>query len=219
MLDFGIATSEADRRAIYRLRYEVYVEEMHRRCEADHDRRMLEDAFDTTAFLVYAKSGLEVVGTVRTNFKRCGPVELEDEYQLCQFTPYYPDCVACSGKLIVAKRYRNSRLGLDLASFLFDFGKQQQILFDFININVTFQGPLRSKKLYHMYQKLGYREYREPFQHSERGEVLPMVLVMGDLEHLEAICSPFGPIAAKYPLQDYSREWFKTVFSRRCVVP
>lgn len=64
-----VATTEAEREAIYRLRYEIYVEEMNIFGDgADHAQRRLEDANDATARLMYAAIDGEVVGSMRLNF-------------------------------------------------------------------------------------------------------------------------------------------------------
>ena len=67
-LQFQFATTTAEREAVYRLRYEVYVEERGAYKDvADHKNRLLSDALDPTGRLLYGKVGEEVVGSLRLN--------------------------------------------------------------------------------------------------------------------------------------------------------
>ena len=62
-----LAETEEEKRAVYRLRYDVYVEEMGRyRTVADHENRLLVEPEDETGrIFYYATENGEVVGTVR----------------------------------------------------------------------------------------------------------------------------------------------------------
>lgn len=51
-----LATTEADRRAVYRFRYEVYVNEMKRvQTYADHEQRVIEELLDKTGYILIAE--------------------------------------------------------------------------------------------------------------------------------------------------------------------
>lgn len=206
MIEVRIAETEADREAIFRLRYKVYIEEMRRDCHADHDRGLITDVLDNTAILLYAKNGAQVVGTVRTNLRKHGNVELETEYALRDFAPYYPDHVSCSGKLIVATEFRCSRAAFLLSSQLFEIGRKEGVCFDFINVNP----PLDE-----MYARFGYRRYRSDFPHPDYGCVTPMVLVLTDIAHMENIGSPFRQVARQYQDHDLSAQWFHNHFGQQ----
>src|SRR5262245_15298124 len=77
MITVRRASSQGDREKIFRLRYEIYVEEMRRRqTHADHALRFIEEPFDdASAVLLLAEQDGEAVGTVRINFARHGPLE------------------------------------------------------------------------------------------------------------------------------------------------
>lgn len=62
----GMAETEEERRAVYRLRYDVYVEEMERyQTVADHKQRMLYEEVDEQSRISYAAVDGEVVATAR----------------------------------------------------------------------------------------------------------------------------------------------------------
>src|SRR5688572_20182496 len=70
-----LATTDAERRAIYQLRYRIYVEEMRRpQKDADHAARLIVDSLDSFACLFGAWQGTECVGTVRQNLLRDGDI-------------------------------------------------------------------------------------------------------------------------------------------------
>jgi hypothetical protein len=63
------AETEDEKRAIYRFRYDVYVEEMGRYASvADHENRLLVEPEDETGRIFYAAQDGEVVGTSRLSW-------------------------------------------------------------------------------------------------------------------------------------------------------
>jgi len=66
---FHVAETEEEKHAVYRLRYDVYVEEMGRyRGAADHERRLLVEPEDQTARIFYAAPDGEVIATSRLSW-------------------------------------------------------------------------------------------------------------------------------------------------------
>ena len=69
--EFSVAIAETpqEREAVFRLRYQVYVEEMGKRlASADHGRRLLTDPLDETGLLFLARDPEgEVAATLRCN--------------------------------------------------------------------------------------------------------------------------------------------------------
>lgn len=65
---------------------------------------------------------------------------------------------------------------------IYDFWRNRDISFDFINVN---------EPLDKFYEALGYRRYMPDFRHPEFGAVVPMVMVVNDVEHLRKVGSPF----------------------------
>lgn len=198
-----LAEGQEDWEAVFRLRYEVYVGE--RRLHphhADHERRWLRDPLDDTGKVFVALRDGELVGTIRVNWGAAGPLECEKQYCVEAFRPYYPEKVATTTKYVIAPKCRRSRVGVDLAKALFTWGKDTGIAFDFINAN---------EPLVPLYLKYGYRFYAPKFCHGEYGLVCPMVLLLGDVEHLRAVGSPLYEIATRYPPDGASVEFFKSL--------
>ncbi|MCI0784270.1 MAG: hypothetical protein J4O00_05875 [Chloroflexi bacterium] len=65
-LQIRVAGTEEEKRAVYRLRYDIYVEEMGRyQTVADHKNRMLYEDVDEQSRISYATLDGEVVATGR----------------------------------------------------------------------------------------------------------------------------------------------------------
>src|SRR5262245_58730637 len=67
--EFGLVTTDEERRAVQRLRYDVYVDEMGRyKARADHKNRLFPEPEDETGWLFYARDGDDYVGTTRLSW-------------------------------------------------------------------------------------------------------------------------------------------------------
>jgi len=67
-IQIGIAETDAEKEKIFRLRYEIYIEELKRKPNlANHRSKQLVDEIDHWAILLYAKVGTEYIGTMRVN--------------------------------------------------------------------------------------------------------------------------------------------------------
>src|SRR5208283_4149986 len=75
-----VARNDDEKAAVYRLRYEVCVEERGIRPQyVDHEQRWIKDPLDETAIVLIAVCGGEVAGTIRLNCAADGPLEFERE--------------------------------------------------------------------------------------------------------------------------------------------
>jgi CRP-like cAMP-binding protein/predicted GNAT family N-acyltransferase len=188
-----IATTDAEKEEIYRLRYEVYIEEMdlaRRFTEVDPSERRMRDELDAHAVQFYIRQKGEIVGCVRVNLRRDGPWECEDRFELEKFAPAYPSHVAMASRFAVHPGARGSVIMMQLSCAMAVFlGKQEQ-RFCFLDCH---------PKLLPLYSRLGFRMYRPGFKHPKYTYVIPMVLTKGDLEHLERVNSPLVPILRDYP--------------------
>jgi CRP-like cAMP-binding protein len=189
----SIATTEAEKEEIYRLRYEVYIEEMEgarRHPEADTDHRRFRDELDDYAVQFYIKQDGVIVGCARVNLRRDGPWECEDRFDLERFHPAYPNQVAMASRFALRREARGTILMLQLSGAIAEFLCDQDQRFCFLDCH---------PELLPLYSRLGFRIYKPGFKHPNYTYVVPMVFVYGDLEHLEQVRSPLLPIARRYP--------------------
>ncbi len=188
-----IASTDAEREEIYRLRYQVYIEEMdggRRHTEVNPSERRMRDELDDHAVQFYLRQKGAIVGCVRLNLRRDGPWECEDRFELEKFAPAYPFHVAIASRFAVYSGARGSSIMMQLACAMADFLGQQEQRFCFLDCH---------PKLLPLYSRLGFRMYRPGFKHPKYSYVIPMVLALGDLEHLERVNSPLLSILRKYP--------------------
>lgn len=59
------------------------------------------------------------------------------------------------------------------------------------------------------FARFGYRSYRSRVEHPEYGDVLPMLLVCPDLEHLVRVKSPLAAIEAKHSRHEEAVKFFR----------
>jgi hypothetical protein len=106
--------------------------------------------------------------------------------------------VSITTTLMIAPKHRNGTLGCRLSLATFRDGRRDGILFDFIDCN---------PHLEETFQRLGYRRYLGRIQHPEYGDVLPLVLMLTDVEHLEQIGSPFARVCREvFPHLEANRQ-------------
>jgi predicted GNAT family N-acyltransferase len=180
------AESHEDRERIFRFRYQVYVEEMHRLQKyADHERRRIEEPFDATGHLLIAVSDGEVVGTLRTNLSSRADLGYYVQlFKLPSVGDAWPDRVSLTTKLMVAPSHRSGRLAVRLAREMYAFGEANGVEYDIIDCNAHLQD---------FFSRLGYQPYMGTAIHPEYGEVLPMRLALRDVAYLRSIRSPLAP--------------------------
>jgi hypothetical protein len=183
-------TSEA--RAVFRLRYEVYVEELGRtQRHADHAARTIEEPLDARANVFCAYDGERLVGTVRSNYARCSPLDdYEALYEMSRCGSAHPQRTSVTTKLVVAPDHRNSMLAYRLAVATYFTGLCDGVLCDFVDVY-----PARVP----FFERLGYRIHLPRAVHPEYGAVIVMRLDMRDARHLAAVKSPFLRVLARAP--------------------
>jgi hypothetical protein len=108
------AETEEEKRAVYRFRYEVYVEEMGRyRSIADHTHRLLVEPEDEIGRITYAAENGRVAGTARGTWGGDGPFPKRqiDQYGLAPFLAEVPrEAISVGERGMVAKHLRGSDL-------------------------------------------------------------------------------------------------------------
>lgn len=199
-------TSEECER-IYQFRYSIYVEEMGKPMPgADHESRTLRDDLDERSTQLYARRGDELIGVIRITWGADGlPEKFVNWYGLERFKGFPKEEISFTGRLMVSESLRSSAVSLALAREAYRLGRERGVGFDFIHT---------TPHLIPFFERLGHRRYVPEFLDPDLGPRTPMVLLLGDLEHLESSHSPFGPLART--LNHHRPEhadWFRKEFS------
>ncbi len=185
------AESEEEKEAVYRFRYDVYVEEMGRyRDVADHANRRFWEPEDDTARIFFAAENGEVVATSRMNWGGDAPFteRLVDHYRLQPFLDELPPEVLVVGERgMVKPEFRGSPIFMDLGkeSAKFISEKRVQLIFGACEPH-----------LLSLYVGRGSQTFAEKnINSSEAGYLIPIVNVVEDVEYLRRIGSPSAATA------------------------
>lgn len=208
-IDVREATTQADKEALYRFRYHIYVEEQRwSPIHADHALKRLVEPIDAHARNFLATDNGEVIGSIRINLGRDGPLEFEHLYELDKFAPYYPERVSMSTKLAIVPSRRGGAVLKKLLAIPYKLGRELDIQFNFIDCH---------PHLINLYEYLGYRRYTSNINHPEAGYMTPMVLVVEDLAHLESVGSPLAAVARNLKNNSAAAEMFSERFPQYSV--
>jgi len=188
------AETEAEKEAVYRFRYTIYVTEMGRYATtADHERKMLFDADDATARIAYALKDDEVVATSRLNWGGDAPFSRRqtEMYMLEPFLAEVPaEALAVGERAMIKPELRGSKL----------FQKLNQAVASFVNdhrIQLVFGAC--EPHLLNSYVARGMRTYSSKNINSpESGYLIPVVYVAEDLKYLRGIRSIAALIARDF---------------------
>lgn len=189
-LSIRVARTAAEREAIYRLRYEIYVEEMHRlQPHADHARRRIEEPADKTAILLGAWDSGELVGTLRINLTRDSKIEYPEIYDLDAYESIFPKKTALLTKLMIKQNRRGGRICLNIFRETYKVLRTEGALAIVIDAN---------DHLLSLYQRIGFRPIKEKVSHPIYGLVTPMVMFLRDQMYFNEIRSPLADLCRFY---------------------
>jgi CRP-like cAMP-binding protein/predicted GNAT family N-acyltransferase len=198
------ADAEA-RRAIYRLRYRIYVEELQwTPPEVDHERRELHDPLDECSALYLLLTKGTPAGTLRiTNLSRIQRLEvLRESYALGPALGHFdPREIILSGRFMLHPRMRHGSAILSLIRRGYEDARRDGARLNFADC---------SPHLLPLYEHLGYRRYTDPFNDPHFGYKLPILMVMGDLACFAASHSPLVRVAREFPDDPEARAWFRS---------
>jgi hypothetical protein len=180
---YALALTDAEREAVGRLRYDVYVEEMGRyRATADHEARCLREPEDETGWIFYAADGDEVVATARLSWGGAGPFSRRqvEQYSIQPFLERMaPEEMAIGERGMVVARLRGS----DVFSKLFSLSRQ---LVREKRIQLIFGAC--EPHLLSLYLSQGQRTYsRTNINSPEAGYLIPLVTVVEDYEYFRRL--------------------------------
>jgi len=181
-----LAATEAEKQAVYRFRYEIYVEEMGRLGRvADHEKRLLVEPEDATARIFYAAQDGEVVATSRFSWGGDAPFNerLIESYQLAPFLAELPAAALAVGERgMVVSRLRGSELFRELGRVSQQWVSEQRIQLIF---------GACEPHLLSLYLSQGCRTFaKKNVSSPEVGYMIPIVTVVEDVEYLRRIGAP-----------------------------
>ena len=185
MVRIGLATSERDKLAIYRLRYEIFCKEIGKTIPGtDNSRKVIIQPGDTLASLICIKDEHQYIGTLRLltlqnyNFQDFYGVDVSEFLK-----KYEPTEISNSSLFCIRREYRGHRIPQLFAPFLFGLALRSGT-----RINVCIAPP----RCLDFYRKFGYRPFGHKLYREEYGEdVLPFYCDFSDRQFLARIRSPF----------------------------
>jgi hypothetical protein len=188
------AISADEKSAIYRQRYEIYVEEMGRyRAIADHDNRWLKEPVDDVSRLFYAVCGGQLVGSIRLTLGADAPISdtLIEKYGLAPFFEELPhDALIVGERFMVNKDYRGSNV-------LFDMFTTYMKLVNAMRIQLMIGDC--EPHLLNVYQALGFRPYvASNINSPDAGYLIPLVIVAEDIDYVRRLRSPLADVMTDF---------------------
>jgi GNAT superfamily N-acetyltransferase len=184
-LDVRFASSPSEREAVFRLRYDVYVEELRMfGGVADHESRRLEDEHDPQSRLLLARVDGEPVGTMRLTWGGDAPfpAEFRETYAPELFAhAARPDQVIFVTRFMVRPDQRGGTIPFRLIEAAMRFGLEHGV-----EVGLCDCQP----HLLHTYFRLGFRSYHRTYNDPQMALMVPLALVIRDVEHLQGMRSP-----------------------------
>src|SRR5262245_51395511 len=118
------AETREELEAVYRFRYQIYVEEMRRvQHYADHQLRRIVDPLDENCHILAAWEYGAIVGTVRNNYLAESLIgEYMQLYQLRGLTLDELERTSITTRLMVLPRLRKTTLGVRISCALYEYG-------------------------------------------------------------------------------------------------
>ncbi len=154
--------------AAQRLRYEVSCGELGRSSPAaDHDRKIISDALDAAGYTFVAIEAGEVIGTLRVNFARDGPLGALDDLYGMKRSPHHPTATAVCTRFVVRKSRRRSPAAIKLIAAVSRHCSQNGIAEVYIDCIPA---------LLPYFKAIGFRVAGERFYHRENGPSYPMMI-------------------------------------------
>ena len=189
------ARTQEQREAIYRFRYEIYVEELHHTVGGvDHARRWLHDEDDDAPYAIHLFTGTppEVSGALRVMHWEPGEVPA-GEFQMLSMDRVADvrECrVAEVGRFMIRPTLRGRLLLPALARHAFE------VLVGEHGVEMMFL--CCAPGLIAAYRKLGFRTFGGALVAHADGMHVPMMGITSDHEYLEQVGSPAASLARKY---------------------
>lgn len=206
MFEVRIATTAEELSKIFAFRYRIFVQELGKSIRhADHAKRLLRDHFDPLATQLYVTDGEKIAGALRIiNGRAHACPKMKHNFALSRFSHFRDEHFSFTSRLFILPEYRGTRAFLTLLKEIYNLARKSGSILDFIVC-----GP----KMVGLYEQLGYRRYKEHDEDPDMGLIIPMLLILDDLPHMQRVKSPFYRLAKKWPSEPANAGWFVSEFN------
>lgn len=198
-----IATTSAEKEAVYALRYRIYVEEMKLSPqEADHRRRWLWDELDEVSINYALFQDGALVGALRaTSLGNVNnPQTIIDKFQLQPAIDQFGiETIATTSRFMLDPNVRHGRSIYDMIKVSFNEAASQGIRFNYGDC---------SPSLIPFYEHMGYRRYTRAYNDSHYGYKLPILMIIRDHTWFKRVRSLLYRSCQQYPDDVEARNWF-----------
>lgn len=194
------AETPADQTAIYRLRYQIYIEELCRQEPADHVRRLMPDPPGRDSRLLLTEHDGKVIGTLRLDWGADGPFTAEERaiYRLDELERVArPEQIAIFSRFMTALDYR----GGEAPGLLIDAMIRFVVARDIRVLLCDCRPPLINT-----YLRLGFRVFGDLVNEESVGILVPLILLIDDHAHVAAIGSRIHPLLSEVAADDGLRD-------------
>ena len=194
-----LATTEEEKRDIWRLYYDIYIKEDGYTDDADHENQILLDDLDSTAshYAVKDYSGA-LIGTFRVN-RFCDlsdPIRQLTPLPVTELLKRAPtEALTYTSRVMVRKEWRGSTL---LAKMAIHFAS------DLIELGIRFDSCLSLPHLVAFYEQLGYQRYGQGVMQAGAGLEFPMTMSIQNKQHFRRVRSP---LSRSRKVQDCADNW------------
>lgn len=187
-------TSPAEKDSIYRFRYDVNVLECGKSFPGiDHCRGTIIDEADRYGTLLAAYTAGEtpvLAGSARVIIgSEAGFGELAALYRMRAAGQCFPQQCSITSRLVVQADYRCSTVLGRLAVAAYRQGASAGVRMNYIHCRA---------ENYRLFKKMGYRSHMPPLHDPVLGLIYPMVLLLADGAHFDALSSPFRKLWKQY---------------------
>ena len=184
MLEIRLAETPEEKEQVFRLRYQIYVEEIGYNLKyTNHNNEKIEETLDNSGNIFVALKDGKLVGTGRSNYARNSDLGYYTElYKMREIAgDAHPFSTSIGTKFMIQKHLRGSRIAFGIMQAHYNQMLLDKIRFDFIDCE---------PHMIPFFQKLGYQTI-DMINHPEYGSGMAMMLDVFNLKHLQRVKSPF----------------------------
>ena len=188
------AETDAEREAIYRFRYQIYIEELKYNYEADHERKWLRQPADDEegTTLLYTGSPDDITSTVRVRAWKPGqvPPAVFAMTSMERFPGIEKLGVSHIGRMMIRRSLRGKLVLPSLLAGGYEFLVGEQ------GADLAFLDCVPG--IVRHYRQLGARPYGGRLIDLGYSPGIPLVIVLSDYAHLKRSGSIVAPLVKKY---------------------